>query len=128
MDIKCFSCSFFDTCPASRSNDYKCFFEYSGIKAIDTMGENSLDKFVFENNPLDYFSYLGFKEKENYPKVGSYVIIITGGFGGNPKGTMMKVVHIDDDRYICLLHENTDRRYLVEKSEWWKCMFKVEEL
>ena len=65
---RCLRCKYYsrNVCPLMAEADVfkinKCILEYDEIKSIK---ENSLDNFVFYNNPIEYLSYLGFKDKEN---------------------------------------------------------------
>lgn len=60
-------CKFFDrsTCKImSQYEEYidKCILEHEKIKKIE---KGSLEEFVFNNRPLLYLSYVGYKEKTN---------------------------------------------------------------
>ena len=51
----------------------KCILDYDAIKAITS---GSLDEYIFFRNPLEYLSWLGYKDKENYPKPGQMVLTL----------------------------------------------------
>ena len=68
-------------------------------------------------------SYLGFKEKENYPKPGETVLTLNGGFSSYDSGKFLKV-DSEDDKQI-FLSDNV-WKYCVSKIEWWKKLFKID--
>lgn len=86
---RCLKCQYYgrNVCPLMAGADTfkidKCILEYDTIKDIK---ENSLDYFVFYNNPVEYLSYLGFKEKDNYPVPGQKVLTLTAGFSSSYSG------------------------------------------
>lgn len=122
---KCLRCKYYDAniCPLMAGADTfqidKCILEYEEIKNIK---EDSLDGFVFYSTPITYLSYLGYKEKENYPQAGQTVLTLTGGFGSRYPGKFIKV-DFEDDSQIYLIDD--DGKYCVSKDKWWEKLFKV---
>lgn len=122
---RCLQCKYcqINTCfllaNANISKINKCILECEEIKSIQ---ENSLDHFIFYNNPMEYLSYLGYKDKENYPKPGQTVITLTGGFGSYNYGKIL-TVHSEDDIQIFL--SDNFGEYCVQKSKWWRKLFKI---
>lgn len=129
MDLRCYKCGLFHSCPMVDDSliktEYGCIMEYDAINHIRE-SDDSLDNFILENNPIEYLSYLGFKEKEKYPEPGSHVLTITGGFGSD-NWKILKVETSSNDNYISLLDENCNGKYLVMKENWWKYLFKLGE-
>ena len=98
----------------------KCILEHKDIKSLK---EGTLDHFVFWTEPLMYLSYLGYKEKENYPQVGETVLTLTGGFSCFNPG---KFLHVDSEDNIQLFLSDEYGKYAVSKNAWWKKLFKLE--
>ena len=123
---RCLQCKYYsrNICPLMAEADVfkinKCILEYDEIKSIK---ENSLDNFVFYNNPIEYLSYLGFKDKENYPKPNSIVLTLTGGFRSHHSG---KIIRVDSEDDIQIFLSDSVGKYCVAKSEWWKKLFKLD--
>lgn len=97
-----------------------CILEREEIKSLK---EGTLDYFVFWSDPLLYLSYLGYKEKAEYPKVGQTVLTLTGGFSSLNPG---KFLHIDSEDDIQLFLSDEDGNYVVSKDVWWKKLFKLQ--
>lgn len=132
-------CKFFAQNTCKITNGYeeymdKCILEYEKIKKIE---KGSLEEFVFNNNPLLYLSYVGYKEKTDLPKIGQKVITLTCGFDSLEHGKILKVMNIDE-KYIHLKdlydefedeyeYEDYIDEYLVDIDKWWKNIFKLEE-
>lgn len=122
---RCLQCQYYsrNACPLMANADVfkinKCILDYEEIKEIE---ENSLDAFVFYNNPVEYLSYLGFKDKDNYPSAGHIVLTLTAGFSSHYSGKFLQV-DSEDDYQIFLSDEIGE--YCVSKLEWWKKLFKV---
>ena len=80
---RCIQCKYYgrNVCPLMADADVfqieKCILEYEEIKSLR---EGTLDHFVFWRNPIEYLSYLGYKDKDNCPVVGETVLTLTGGF------------------------------------------------
>lgn len=123
---RCLQCRYYgvNVCPLLADADVfkinKCILEYESIKAIK---ENSLDAFIFYSNAKEYLSYLGFKERENYPKPGDTVLTLTGGFSTYYSGKFLSVDSEDD---IQIFLSDSAGTYCVSKAEWWKKLFKIE--
>lgn len=77
---------------------------------------------MFYNNPVEYLSYLGFKDKDNYPGAGLIVLTLTAGFSSSYSGKLLQV-DSEDDMQIFLSDKIGE--YCVSKLEWWKKLFKV---
>ena len=124
---RCLQCRYYSSnvCPLMAGADVflidKCILEYEEIKTIQ---EDSLDNFIFYNNPREYLSYLGYKEKENYPKEGQTVLALTSGFNSRYSGKFIKV-DSEDDKQLFL--SDSVGKYCVSKAEWWKELFKVAQ-
>lgn len=127
-------CKFFDRSTCKIMNQYeeyidKCILEHEKIKKIE---KGSLEEFVFNNRPLLYLSYVGYKEKTDLPRIGQKVITLTAGFDSLEHGKILKVTSIDE-KYIHLKDEFDDEYndyidgYLVDTDEWWVSIFKLEE-
>lgn len=122
---RCLQCRYYSSnvCPLMAGADVfqidKCILEYEKIKAIQ---EESLDSFIFYNNSREYLSYLGYREKENYPKVGQTVLTLTSGFSSYYSGKFIKVDSEDD---IQLFLSDSVGKYCVGKDEWWEKLFKI---
>ena len=122
---RCLQCKYYghNVCPLMADADVfkinKCILEYDAIKSIR---ENSLDHFVFYNNPVEYLSYLGYVDKESYPEPGQMVLTLTGGFGTYYSGRFLNVD--SEDEYQIFLTDGS-HRYCVAKDIWWKKLFKV---
>lgn len=122
---RCLQCRYYTSniCPLMVGADTfkidRCILEYEDIKAIK---EGSLDSFVFYNNPREYLSYLGYKEKENYPRAGQTVLTLTSGFNSCYSGKFIKVDSEDD---IQIFLSDSVGKYCVSKDEWWKKLFKI---
>ena len=100
----------------------KCILDYDAIKAITS---GSLDEYIFFRNPLEYLSWLGYKDKENYPKPGQMVLTLTMGFGSRNPG---EILTVDSCLKIeIVLIDCNGHKYAVEKSKWWDKLFKLEK-
>lgn len=125
---RCLKCKYYraNTCPLLADADVfkidKCILEYETIKAIK---DDSLDAFIFYGNPIEYLQYLGYKEKENYPKQGDVVLTLTSGFHSSHSGKFITVNSEDDNQIF--LSDNVGQ-YCVSKAEWWKKLFKIETI
>lgn len=123
---RCLKCQYYgcNVCPLMAGADTfkidKCILEYDTIKDIK---ENSLDYFVFYNNPVEYLSYLGFKEKDNYPVPGQKVLTLTAGFSSSYSG---KFVQVDSEDEVQIFLSDANGEYAVSKTEWWKKLFKLD--
>ena len=123
---RCLKCEYYkrNVCPLMGGADVfqieNCIFENKDIKSLK---EGTLDYFVFWNNPSEYLSYLGYKEKEIYPKTGQKVLTLTGGFSSLNPG---KFLYIDSEDDIQLFLSDADGHYVVSKDEWWKKLFKLQ--
>lgn len=123
---RCLECKYYshNECPLMVGADTfqieKCILEFDAIKAIE---EDTLDHFVFFSNPRLYLAYLGFKDKENYPKVGQKVLTLTGGFHTSYSGKFITVIGEDD---IQLFLTDGIYEFCVVKDGWWKQLFIIE--
>lgn len=123
---RCLNCEFYkrNLCPLMGGADVfqieNCILEREEIKSLK---EGTLDYFVFWSDPLLYLSYLGYKEKAEYPKVGQTVLTLTGGFSSLNPG---KFLHIDSEDDIQLFLSDEDGNYVVSKDVWWKRLFKLQ--
>lgn len=123
---RCLKCKYYgrNVCPLMAGADVfqidKCILDYKAIKSIK---ENSLDSFIFYSNPAEYLSYLSFKDKEHYPKVGSTVLTLTGGFSSVYSGKFLTVD--SEDNIQIFLHDNYGQ-YCVAKADWWRKLFKIQ--
>lgn len=128
---RCLKCSYHSLFGCSLMGDAlekhieKCILEYASIKSIPS---GSLDEFVFYGNPLEYLSWLGYKDKKNNPKPGQQVLTLTSGFGSSRPGRILTVVS-DSEKEIVLssCDSRDEHKFLVEKSKWWKRLFKLEK-
>lgn len=122
---RCLQCKHYgaNVCPLMAGADVfkidKCILEYEEIKAIKN---ESLDSFIFYSNPIEYLSYLGYREKDNYPQAGQTVLTLTSGFSSYYSGKFIKVDSEDD---IQLFLSDNVGKYCVRKDEWWKKLFKI---
>ena len=125
---RCLECKYYgcNVCPLMAGADVfeinKCILEYDAIKKIP---KNSLDEFVFYNNPIMYFAYLGYIDKENYPGPGEEVITLSIGFSSSYTGKFLVVTREDDNQIF--LQDKYGKEYCVVKSAWWKKLFKIEK-
>ena len=132
--MNCSECKYNRRCTCSLLNyvripqltEYtdKCILDYEDIKSIH---EGSLDYFIFSNNPKKYLSYLGYKDKENYPKSGDIVLALSGSFEYNKllrvhseDGIQIFLSDIDNEHYL-----EEEAEYCVEKDVWWNYLFKL---
>jgi hypothetical protein len=100
-----------------------CILDWNLIKAIEP---NSLDEFVFFNNPIQYLQYLGYREKENYPKAGDTVLTLSAGFSTSRTGKFLTVDGSDD--YQIFLSEGGKRKYSVQKERWYLKLFNLSNV
>ena len=131
---RCIACKYYgvNRCPlladASVSEIDKCILEYDSIKSIKS---GSLDEFIYYNltTSKHYLSYLGWKDKENYPKVGETVATLRNGFGSLYSGKFLKVIEENDVQlFLCDLHSSgEERQYGVTKEDWYKSLFKIHD-
>lgn len=124
---RCLGCKFYgrNVCPLMGGADVfqieKCILEYEEIKSLK---EETLDSFVFWRNPLEYLSYLGYRDKENYPVSGETVLTLTGGFSNVNPG---KFIHVDSEDDTMLYLSDKIGSYCVAKDEWWKRLFRIHK-
>lgn len=124
---RCLQCKHYgmNVCPLMADADVfkidKCILEYDKIKSIK---EGTLDWFVFLSNPKLYLSYIGYMDKENYPKIGETVLTLTSGFSSRYSG---KFLHVASEDSIQIFLEDSAGEYCVSKESWWKRLFKVEK-
>lgn len=122
---RCLQCQYYsrNVCPLMADADVfkidRCILDYEEIKEIE---EHSLAAFVFYNNPAEYLSYLGFKDKDNYPAAGDIVLTLTSGFSSCHSGKFLTVDSEDDVQIFLSDKINT---YSVSKLDWWKKLFKL---
>ena len=128
---RCLACKYYgcNVCPRLADADTfqidKCIIDYDTIKLI---APGSLDEFIFERNPKEYLSFLGYKEKENYPKVGQLCITLKSGFSSTHSGKFVRVIKEDDIQiFLEDAFSNKPRQYCVEKRNWYELLFKAEE-
>lgn len=100
----------------------KCILEYEEIKSIK---EGTLDYFVINKDPKEYLSYLGWREKENYPKVGEKLVRLTSGFDGALSGDIVTVVE-DRSMWHIFIEDAKGVRSCIPKSDWYKDVFKLQ--
>lgn len=129
---RCLQCKYYgcNMCPLLANADVfkidKCILEYDVIKSIRP---GTLDHFLFRRNAIEYLSYLGWRDKENYPKIGEKVITLTSGFSSVYPGKFLVVVSEDSHQ---LFLEDVNKlpgahQYCVLKEVWYDKLFKIEE-
>lgn len=111
------TCSLLNYVRVSRLMEYtnKCILDYKDIKSIQ---EGSLDYFIFSDNSKKYLSYLGYKDKENYPKSGDIVLALNGF-------SYAKLLKVDSEDDVQIFLSDEDGEYCVEKDGWWNYLFKL---
>lgn len=102
-------------------NINKCILEYPEIKSIQ---EDTLDHFIFYNNPVEYLSYIGSKDEDGL-QVGDRVITLRGGFGTCLTGKQLEVIDVDDVQFT--LKDRKGDLYCVETCNWFLSLFKIKE-
>lgn len=100
----------------------KCILEYAEIKSIQM---DTLDYFIINRDPKTYLNYLGWKEKENYPKVGEKLVRLTSGFDSAKPGDIVTVVE-DDDQWHIFIQDERDIKSCIPKSDWYKDVFRLQ--
>lgn len=101
----------------------KCILEYKEIKSIQ---EGTLDYFIINRDPKEYLSYLGWIEKEKYPKVGEKLVRLTSGFNDTRPGDFVTVVE-DSDKWHIFVEDTKGVKSCIPKTTWYKDVFKLQD-
>lgn len=125
---RCLQCKYCNrnSCPKMADADIglisSCILNNPLIKNIK---ENSLEEFLFINEPITLLSYFSYARRNDFPKAGASVVALTSGFNSSFSGKLLTVISQDDVQLF--LKDENDNEYCVENDTWYKRIFVLEE-